>query len=264
MDTTRPIVITPYYKEDPALLRRCMDSVRAQTVPTEHFLVADGHPQDWIDAEPVRHLKLDRSHRDYGNTPRGIAALLATSEGYPAIMMLDADNWLEPEHVEWCLRAAASSPGTDFVVVRRHFRRPDGSIMPIEEEPTARFIDTNCFAFFPGSYQVLPLWALMPQQMSGVGDRVFSVALNGRGLAGVAITDRVTVNYQCMWESFYHGIGEAPPPGAVPNINPALLFDWWRALNPREREIVWRLTGVTMEDVAAAVATSTARRVTTR
>ena len=81
MDTTRPIVITPYYKEDPALLRRCMDSVRAQTVPTEHFLVADGYPQDWIDAEPVRHLKLDRSHRDYGNTPRGVAALLATSEG---------------------------------------------------------------------------------------------------------------------------------------------------------------------------------------
>src|SRR6185437_7277399 len=72
VDTKRPIVITPYYKEDPSLLRRCMESVRNQTVPTEHFMVADGHPQDWIDAEPVRHLKLDRSHRDYGNTPRGI------------------------------------------------------------------------------------------------------------------------------------------------------------------------------------------------
>jgi Glycosyl transferase family 2 len=263
MATTRPIVITPYYKEDPALLRRCMDSVRAQTVPTEHFMVADGHPQDWIDAEPVRHLKLDRSHRDYGNTPRGIAAMLATSEGYPAIMMLDADNWLEPQHVEVCLRAAASSPGTDFVIVRRHFRRPDGSIMPIEEEPAARFVDTNCFAFFPGSYHVLPLWALMPQQMSSVGDRVFSVALHGRRLAGVAITNPVTVNYQCMWESFYHAIGEPPPPGAVANINPQQVFDWWGALNPREREIVWRLTGVTTEEVAAAVQTLTARRITT-
>jgi hypothetical protein len=39
------------------------------------------------------------------------------------------------------------------------------------------------------------------------------------------------------------------------------MFDWWRALNPREREIVWRLTGVTMEEVAAAVDTSTARRI---
>jgi len=263
MDTARrPIVITPYYKEDPALLRRCMDSVRAQTVPTEHFLVADGHPQDWIDAEPVRHLKLDRSHGDYGNTPRGIAAMLACSEGYPAIMMLDADNWLEPEHVEACLHVAASSPGTDFVVVRRNFCRPDGSVMPITEEPTALFVDTNCFAFFPGSYQALPLWALMPREMSGVGDRVFAVGLHGRGLAGVAITNRATVNYQCMWESFYHGIGETPPPGAVPNISPAPMFKWWQALSPREREIVWRLTGVTMEEVAAAVDTSTARRIT--
>jgi hypothetical protein len=264
MDTTRrPIVITPYYKEDPALLRRCMDSVRAQTVAAEHFLIADGHPQDWIDAEPVRHLKLDRSHGDYGNTPRGIASMLACSEGYPAIMMLDADNWLEPEHVELCLRVATESPGTDFVVVRRHFRRPDGTILPIEEEPTARFVDTNCFAFFPGSYQALPLWALMPKEMSGVGDRVFSVALHGRKLSGIAITDRATVNYQCMWQSFYLGVGETPPPGAVANINSEKMFDWWRALNLRDREIVWRLTGVTMEEVAAAVATSTARRKST-
>lgn len=265
MNSPRPIVITPYYKEEPALLRRCMDSVRAQTVPTEHFMVADGHPQDWIDAErtagvPVRHLKLDRSHRDYGNTPRGVAALLATSENYPAIMMLDADNWLEPEHVELCLRAAASSPETDFVLVRRHFRRPDGSIMPIEEEPAARFVDTNCFAFFPGSYQVLPLWAMMPQQMSGVGDRVFSVALHSRGLKGIAITDRITVNYQCMWASFYEALGETPPPGAVPNITSTAMFEWWRGLDARGQQIVSRLTGVTMEDVAAAVATSTARR----
>jgi hypothetical protein len=259
VNTSRPIVITPYYKEDPALLRRCMDSVRRQTVPAEHLMVADGHPQDWIDAEPVRHLKLDRSHGDYGNTPRGVAALLASSEGYSAIMMLDADNWLEPEHVELCLRAAAATPGTDFVVVRRNFRRPDGSVMPIDEEPTARFVDTNCFAFFPGSYQVLPIWALMPQQMSCVGDRVFSVALHGRALTGVAITDRATVNYQCMWKSFYLGIGEQPPPGAVDNIDPRSMFDWWRALNPREQEILRRWTGASMDEVAVAVATSTAR-----
>ena len=59
VSTLRPMVITPYYKEDPALLRRCMKSVREQTTPTEHMLVADGHPQDWIDAEPVRHLAAD-------------------------------------------------------------------------------------------------------------------------------------------------------------------------------------------------------------
>ncbi|HTC51133.1 MAG TPA: glycosyltransferase family A protein [Steroidobacteraceae bacterium] len=259
MDTSRPIVITPYYKEDPAVLRRCIDSVRQQTVATEHFLVADGHPQDWLDAEPVRHLKLDRSHGDYGNTPRGIAALLATAEGYPAIMMLDADNWLEPEHVELCQRVAAESPGTDFVVAKRNFCRPDGSIMPIAEQPTAGFIDTNCFAFFPGSYQALPVWALMPKQMSAVGDRVFSVSLQGRGLSGIAITNKATVNYQCMWESFYRAIGEQPPEKLSPTIDATPLFEWWRNLGARDREVLWRLTGVSMDDVVAAVGTSTAR-----
>jgi len=236
-----------------------MHSVRSQTVPAEHFLVADGHPQDWIDAEPVRHLRLDRAHADYGNTPRAIAALLATAEAYPAIMFLDADNWLEPEHVELCLGVAAQSPGTDFVVAKRNFRRPDGSIMPIEEQASANFIDTNCFAFFPGSYQALPVWALMPNQMSAVGDRVFSVSLHKRGLTGIAITNRATVNYQCLWESFYRALGETPPEKVSATIDSGPMFAWWRALGERDREIVSRLTGVTMEEVAAAVATSTAR-----
>jgi hypothetical protein len=99
----------------------------------------------------------------------------------------------------------------------------------------------------------------MPQQMSLVGDRVFSVALHGRGLSGLAITNPVTVNYQCMWESFYRGVGEPPPPGAAATLDSNSMFDWWRGLSPREQEIVRRRTGVSMDDVAAAVRTSTAR-----
>lgn len=259
MPAHNPVVITPYYKEDPALLRRCMASVQAQTVATDHLLVADGHPQEWIDAEPVRHLKLDRAHGDYGNTPRGIGALLAASEGYPAILLLDADNWLEPDHVQRCLQVAASTPGTDFVATRRSFRRLDGSIMPIEEDPAPGFIDTSCYAFFPGSYQALPLWALMPRQMSSVGDRIFAVSLGKAGLSGIAITDRPTVNYHCLWEAYYRGIGETPPADAKPTIDAAAVFEWWRSLGEREREVLRRVTDVSEAEVAAAVKTSTAR-----
>jgi hypothetical protein len=42
-------VITRYYKEERRVLERCIDSVRKQTFRTDHFLVADGFPQDWID-----------------------------------------------------------------------------------------------------------------------------------------------------------------------------------------------------------------------
>ena len=104
----RVAVITPYYKEPPAYLERCIDSVRAQTHGSvEHVLVSDGHPQDWIDAAAVRHLRLDCSHGDYGNTPRAIGALLAASEGCDAVAFLDADNWYHPEHVASCAAQAA-------------------------------------------------------------------------------------------------------------------------------------------------------------
>jgi hypothetical protein len=245
MHELRPIVITPYYKEDQSLLRRCIRSVSSQTVRTEHLLVADGHPQDWIDSEPVRHLRLDRAHADFGNTPRGVAALLAASEGYAPIMMLDADNWLEPQHVELCLRAA--SPQTDYVVARSVMRRPDESIMPVTAERAPEHVDTSCFVFFPGAYATLAVWALMPRQMSPLGDRIFWASLRSRGLTGVAINDPPTVNYHCLWEIFYRALGETPPAGCKPNIDPKPMYRWWLDLTPREREIATRLAGVSLD-----------------
>lgn len=223
-----------------------MDSVRNQTVATTHLLVADGYPQDWIDSQGVRHLRLDRSHGDFGNTPRGVAAILAASEGFAPIMMLDADNWLEPKHVEVCLRAAG--PETDFVVARSQLRRPDESILPIQGQAPPEHVDTSCFAFFPGSYHTLATWALMPQQMSPVGDRIFWSALKARGLKGVAVENPPTVNYHCIWEVIYRMLGEEPPPGAKPNIDPTPIYRWWLALAAREREIAVRRAGVPLEE----------------
>ena len=250
VSTLRPMVITPYYKEDPALLRRCMKSVRDQTTPTGHMLVADGHPQDWIDAEPVRHLKLDRAHGDFGNTPRGVGSLLAAAEGFAPIMMLDADNWLEPAHVEACLQAAASAPGTDFVVTASLLRRPDESIMPIPSRPTLEHVDTSCFVFFPGSYQMLAVWALIPQQMSPIGDRVFWAAMRARGLAGIAVTDPPTVNYHCLWETYYRALGEPVPADAKPNIDSAPIYQWWSGLSQEERDLITRRVGISLDAIS--------------
>jgi glycosyltransferase involved in cell wall biosynthesis len=123
----RYAIVTPYYKEEKWLLERCIRSVHAQTVKVEHFMIADGHPQDWLDREPMRHLRLDREHRDFGNTPRTIGALLAVSEGYDGIGFLDADNWFENDHVAGCIAAAARSETCDYVIARRNLCRPDGS-----------------------------------------------------------------------------------------------------------------------------------------
>jgi cellulose synthase/poly-beta-1,6-N-acetylglucosamine synthase-like glycosyltransferase len=56
----RYAIVTPYYGEERKLLQRCISSVKSQTVKADHFLVADGRPQSWIEDEDVRHIELDR------------------------------------------------------------------------------------------------------------------------------------------------------------------------------------------------------------
>ena len=130
-------VITPYYQEPRAWLERCLASVRAQTHDCEHIVVADGYPQDWIDGLPgVRHLKLDRPHGDYGNTPRALGALMAAQEGADAVCFLDGDNWLGEDHVRTCVELAEREQ-VDVVTTRRHMVREDGSIIPLR-------IDEDC------------------------------------------------------------------------------------------------------------------------
>jgi glycosyltransferase involved in cell wall biosynthesis len=138
--------VTPYHKEGRACLERCVASVKRQTVRADHILVADGFPQDWLDHAGVRHLRLDRAHGDYGNTPRGIGSLMAVAEGYDGIGLLDADCWLEPDHLEHCLAQAgeAGLGRCGFVVTSRTLRRPDETVIDAADESPAVHVDTSC------------------------------------------------------------------------------------------------------------------------
>jgi SEC-C motif-containing protein len=240
----RYAIITPYFQEKRHLIERCIASVECQSLRTDHFLIADGFPQDWIDSSGVRHFKLDRSHGDFGNTPRGVGALIAIAEEYSGLGLLDADNWLEPDHVQACLAAASAAPRQcDYVIARRTFRRPDESIMPIDEEP--EHVDTNCFFFLRGAFSVIPHWAMMPKQVSSGGDRFFNAMLRERGFIA-ARAPKATVNYLTMWEAHYRAIGETPPPEAKPATDTKASVDWLRALPRRDNEISGRLMGFAM------------------
>jgi glycosyltransferase involved in cell wall biosynthesis len=243
----RYAIITPYYREPRDQLERCLQSVRAQTVAADHIVVADGHAQDWLDQTGVRHLKLDRAHGDYGNTPRAIGALLAIAEQYDGIGLLDADNWLEADHVERCVttyQQARQNGGADYVIAKRNLCRLDGSVLLAWEESYEKHVDTNCFFFFPTAYPLVPYFGTMPREMASIGDRFFFAMLRERGMRP-AISDAFTVNYLCVLESFYRALGEEPPPGARPNIDMTPVYAWLAERNPEERLLVDRLTGLT-------------------
>ncbi|MFG1419931.1 hypothetical protein V5F38_19105 [Xanthobacter sp. V0B-10] len=244
----RVLVVTSYHKEERALIERTIRSVANQTAAAtgaaiDHMLIADGFPQDWIDGEAVRHIRLDLAHADYGNTPRGVGTLLGVVEDYDAICYCDADNWFEPDHIAACLALAAKyGDNVDYVVAQRTMRRPDGSVLPVADEPIEHHVDTNCFFFLPSSFPWLHRFASMPRPMSSIGDRIFYASLKAAKLK-MAVVQQPTVAYQCMWESIYRAVGERPPEGAKPNVDSSQVDRWLDTLTDRERTIVARLTG---------------------
>lgn len=236
-------IVTAYFKEEKYLLERCLRSVRQQSVAADHIVVADGVPQDWLDDAPIRHIKLDRSHGDYGNTARGVGALLAVAEDYEGIGFLDADNWLEPDHIAQCLAAVPTLQGglCDYVIARRNLKRPDGTTLAVEDEPIAEHVDTNCFFFLPGAFHMIQRFAVIPRELSIIGDRLFYKELAAQPLR-TAVVPVKTVNYHCMWASIYQAAAETPPIGAKPNVDQRPLVQWLKELSLDQKRVVSRRT----------------------
>jgi len=238
-------VVTPYYKESDELLKRCINSVKSQTIPCDHFLVSDGFPKEWIDYEGVRHLKLGKSHSDYGNTPRGLGGQLAISEDYDAICFLDADNWFDSDHVETCVESVISKHedymSCDYVIAKRRFCRPNLSTMKIREE--MNHIDTNCYLFLRGSHFLIPTWNMIPAQFSCVGDRIFYKKIISQKLTFVE-NKKETVNYLSLWASHYLALGETPPPDAKSNVSSAKAMQAFGELNEKVRLFKQRNLGM--------------------
>ena len=250
LQTQKPkiAVITPYYKEPMDQMERCLLSVREQTVAADHFLISDGHPQSWLDLTGVRHIRLGKSHGDYGNTPRGIGAQLAISEDYDAVCFLDADNWYDKNHVQLCLQAALELTGQlqdcDYVVAKLRLVRPDLTVM--DEFPAeSGHIDTNRFFMLRGSFHLIPYWNLMPNEYSAIGDRLFNLLMRQQKLS-VAQTTQVTVNYFNLWASTYLKRGEKIPADAKPNIDSKTIFTKHKNLSTRDKVLNERRLGITI------------------
>ena len=249
----RYCVVTPYYKEERALLERCFGSVRRQVPHVDHIVVADG-----LSAGMGRHASRPprqarppawrlRQRRTRPRCPHG------DREGYDGIAFLDADNWYDDDHLASCVAAAESGQDIAYVVAQRRFCRPDASGIAgtPADAPHSEHVDTNCYLFLRSSFAHLHRWCTIPQGLSAYGDQIFGKILRAANLPTVIVGHR-TVNYLCMSESIYQQMGETPPPGCKPIIRWRDAQAWIHALPPAERQHLECMTGLTVAQIDPA------------
>lgn len=221
-------VVTPYYREEPSVLRQCHESVLAQTYPCLHVLVADGEPRRRLSRWQAHHVVLPVSHGDIGSTPRLIGAYHAIGLGVEAVAFLDADNWYAPEHIAG-LMAAREREGAAFVSSSRLLCRLDGSPMgPCPLIDPESFIDTNCMLFGREAFPLLHHWVLMPDYGHLIGDRILLHHVRRSGLRRSHVPE-ASVYYRCGKEGLYRQMGEPVPPGVSARPDYERSFQRWVA-----------------------------------
>lgn len=213
-------VVTPYYKEPAAILRRCLESVRTQDYPhVDHYLVADGFPQTGVIAEwpQVRHISLPHANANFGSTPRGIGALCALADGIDVVCFLDADNLFLPDHVASLVqvyeRASAAGAPLDAVFSSRYLFLPGHEhlrLVPPGEGKGSAFVDTNCISLSRSAGFLWGAWCQLPRSLMPICDRAMCKLMQDHKLQ-VAWTERHTVLYESHWKRAYIMAGLPPP-----------------------------------------------------
>ncbi|MFK0380268.1 glycosyltransferase [Pandoraea sp. NPDC090278] len=211
--TNRPkiAVITPYFKEPIEVLRQCHESVRSQQVEADivHFMVADGVPISELDGWKVEHIRLTRSYRNNGNTPRAIGTLLADAQGFDFVALLDADNWFYPDHLKSLMQLHLNTQ-SQICCSWRTFHREDGSMLNITEqdENDFRHVDTSCYLIAKSAFSINQVWAQMPGAVSSICDRVFLQAIAHHRFS-VSFSRSRTVAFRTTYADHY--VDEPPP-----------------------------------------------------
>ena len=205
----RVAVITPYYREALHVLVRCRSSVFAQTYPdVRHYMLADGHPRDEL-RDLMFHVELPRCD-DYGDTPRLIGCAIADAQGADAILLLDADCWLEKIHIQHMVEVMQ---GQDAPVVTcpRNLYRMDGSFMAVDTESNGiHFNDTNCYLIRRDAFHLLRAWGLKDKRLCIIDDRVFWATVKDSGLK-IVRSALATVNYPTSF-AFHYSQNKEPIP----------------------------------------------------
>ena len=209
-------LVTPYYDESTEVLRRCHDSVQAQTYgDVRHIMVADGHPNDAVDQWDCDHIMLPHSHEDSGATPRAIGGLSAFGRGFDAIGFIDADNAVDPDHVEMMVHVAQAQQAQFVAATRRIHCGITGRELYVDyiESNGEYLTDTNCMFLTRECAHLLGHWSKGAEQARG-NDRLFWQAVKSSGVT-IARCLKPTVTYSTRWAFHYGKAGVEIPGEAV-------------------------------------------------
>ncbi len=227
----RVAVITPLHETRLDWLRQCHASVRAQTHACTHILVSDGG------ANPLgnfqgQHIRLSRSHADYGDTPRAVGSVSAIGQQFDALTYLDADDWYEPRHLETLVDLHRSS-GAAVCTMSRKLYTPDGELLgPCIEADGRTFVGTTSLFFTRAAFGLVHLWTLMPADFHAYDDYWMWQHVLRSGLSR-AHSEAGTVAYRTTWPAHYRRFGREPPPEAkswefsVQNLERRKAIDAW-------------------------------------
>lgn len=222
-------VITPYCGEPNDWLAECHESVKCQTHPATHILVADGQPKDLVSSFDAQHIILPITHRDYGDTPRALGSLSAARQGFDAVAYLDADNWYADNHIETLVGLLAET-SADVCTSKRSLHRLDGTLLGLCHNSDGQtYSDTSCMMLTKAAFHLLPYWALMPEWRHPIGDRVMWHKVKAAGCQ-TTNTGLATVAYRTTFHGHYEAVGEVPPAElGEPVFKVEAALDRWEA-----------------------------------
>ena len=199
----RIMVITPTTGK--ATVFKAMESIRDQTIKTEHLVVFDGQeaqdkfPLAFVDSHTFLTLPENVGGNGwYGHRVYAAMPLLVNAD---YILFLDEDNWFEPNHVETMINKIKSKDLMWAYSLRRICNEAGEYVCdddceslgryPTFYDHTINFVDTNCYCF-RREYLVNIAHAFYGQWGA---DRPFYKAA-ASGLPAFGCTGEATVNYR--------------------------------------------------------------------